>query len=228
MVKHNNLLANEHFKKQWQRRVKTWLDQPAKKKSRRVHRQLKAVREYPRPVSGLLRPIVRCPTNKYKTKLRFGRGFTLEEIREAKINPLEARGIGISIDYRRKNGSKDDFMVNVQRLLLYKSKLVLFPRKTYNKKGEKNPVPTDEQVKQNFTCDIVPFHGKQKRIRARVITKEEHGSSAYLTLRKEQAKARKVGLPLRKKREETKKQDQQPSLSKKERKKVEKGQDKEE
>jgi len=100
--------------------------------------------------------------------------------------------------------------------------------KLITKREKKNPVPTDEQVKQNFTCDIVPFHGKQKRIRARVITKEEHGSSAYLTLRKEQAKARKVGLPLRKKREETKKQDQQPSLSKKERKKVEKGQDKEE
>ena len=35
----------------------------------------------PRPVDGLLRPAVRCPTIKYNTKLRAGRGFTLEELK---------------------------------------------------------------------------------------------------------------------------------------------------
>jgi len=202
MVKHNNELPNQHFKKAWQTRVKTWLDQPAKKKTRRLHREEKAAKLYPRPVSGSLRPVVRCPTSKYKSKLRFGRGFTLEELREAKINPLEARGIGISIDYRRKNSAKEAFDTNVQRLLLYKSKLIIFPRKTYNKKKERNPVP--EGVTQNKVKGILPIVRKVPKNKARAITDAEKESSAYLTLRKERAKARKVGLPLRKKRDEKK------------------------
>jgi len=220
MVKHNNLLPGEHFKKMWQTRVKTWLDQPAKKKARRLHRQEKAAKEYPRPVSGLLRPIVRCPTNKYKTKLRFGRGFTLEEIRAAKIHPKEARGIGISIDYRRKNGSQDDFNVNVQRLLLYKSKLVLFPRKHFKmqQKGEKQfekvLVPQPEKQTQNNVPDILPIDRSHKRVKPRKISKDEQEKSAYITLRKEFAKQRKVGLPLRKKKEEPKKGGQQTQKKK--------------
>ena len=35
----------------------------------------------PRPVAGPLRPVVRCPTFKYNTKIRAGRGFTLEELK---------------------------------------------------------------------------------------------------------------------------------------------------
>ena len=36
-------------------------------------------------------------------KLRLGRGFTLAELREAKIAPKLARTIGISVDHRRRN-----------------------------------------------------------------------------------------------------------------------------
>lgn len=32
MVKHNNIVPNAHFHKDWQRRVKCFFDQPAKKK----------------------------------------------------------------------------------------------------------------------------------------------------------------------------------------------------
>jgi large subunit ribosomal protein L13e len=61
--------------------VKTWFDQPAKKKSRRLLRLKKATRVAPRPIDGLLKPAVRCPTIKYNLKLRAGRGFTLEELK---------------------------------------------------------------------------------------------------------------------------------------------------
>jgi large subunit ribosomal protein L13e len=81
VLKHNNQLPNQHFRKDWQRRVKTWFDQPGRKKSRRIARIQKAARIAPRPVDGLLRPAVRCPTIKYNTKLRAGRGFTLEELK---------------------------------------------------------------------------------------------------------------------------------------------------
>ena len=79
-MKHNNQLPNGHFHKDWQSRVKTWFDQPGRKKRRRIARTKKAVRIAPRPVE-LLRPAIKCPTIKYNTKLRTGRGFTLDELK---------------------------------------------------------------------------------------------------------------------------------------------------
>ena len=80
-MKHNNQLPNAHFHKFWQDRVKTWFDQPGRKHRRRSARITKAASEAPRPIDGLLRPAVRCMTLKYNTKLRAGRGFTLEELK---------------------------------------------------------------------------------------------------------------------------------------------------
>ena len=75
------MLPNAHFKKHWERYVRTWFNQPGKKKRRRQKRLEKAARVAPRPVAGLLRPVVRCPTFKYNTKVRAGRGFSLEELK---------------------------------------------------------------------------------------------------------------------------------------------------
>lgn len=36
MVKHNNEVPHQHFKKDWQSYVKTWFNQPARKKRRRL------------------------------------------------------------------------------------------------------------------------------------------------------------------------------------------------
>ena len=79
--KHNNMLTHGHFHKDWQRFVKTWFNQPGRKKRRRQTRLKKAARIAPRPVAGPIRPVVRCPTFRYNTKLRAGRGFTLEELK---------------------------------------------------------------------------------------------------------------------------------------------------
>lgn len=79
----NGVVPNAHFKKHWERYVKTWFDQPGKKKRRRAKRLEKAKRLVPRPVKAL-RPIVRCPTLKYNTKVRAGRGFTIEELKVGK------------------------------------------------------------------------------------------------------------------------------------------------
>ncbi len=35
MVKHNNQVPNQHFKKKWQLHVRTWFNQPARKERRR-------------------------------------------------------------------------------------------------------------------------------------------------------------------------------------------------
>ena len=80
-MKHNNVLPNAHFKKDWDRRVKTWFNQAGQKRRRRLLRKEKAAAIAPRPACGLLRPVVRCPTQKYNMKTRLGRGFTLRELK---------------------------------------------------------------------------------------------------------------------------------------------------
>lgn len=44
----------------------------------------KAKAQFPRPVAGSLKPVVRGQTVKYNAKQRLGRGFTLEELKVGK------------------------------------------------------------------------------------------------------------------------------------------------
>jgi large subunit ribosomal protein L13e len=129
IVKHNNILPNQHFRKQWAERVRTWLDQPKRKERRRRARAVKAAAVAPRPVDKL-RPVVRCQTVRYNMRVRAGRGFTLEELKAAGVNAKLAPTIGISVDTRRTNKSKETLDENVARLKAYVSKLVLAPLHT--------------------------------------------------------------------------------------------------
>ena len=81
MAKHNNIIPNAHFRKDWQRYVRTWFNQPARKKGRSDNRIKKARKVAPRPVAGNLLPVVRCPTFKYNSRVRGGRGFSLQELK---------------------------------------------------------------------------------------------------------------------------------------------------
>ena len=83
--------------------MKCHFNQPGKKKARRVARAAKNAALAPRPAAGMVRPVIRCMTFKYNTKVRFGRGFTLEELKEAGISKKKAGTIGISVDHRRRN-----------------------------------------------------------------------------------------------------------------------------
>ena len=62
---------------------------------------------FPRPVAGALRPVVRGQTKRYNTKVRAGRGFTLDELKAAGIPPKHAQTVGICVDHRRKNRSEE-------------------------------------------------------------------------------------------------------------------------
>ncbi|KAI8621620.1 ribosomal protein L13e-domain-containing protein [Chytriomyces sp. MP71] len=158
VVSHNNVLPNQHFRKGWQTRVKTWFDQPGAKKTRRVNRIKKAALIAPRPVDGLFRPAVRAPTVRYNLKLRAGRGFSLDELKAAGINRKEARTIGISVDHRRKNRSVEGLESNAARLAEYKSKLILFPRKLNRVKkadSDKATLATATQVTVSTVLPIV-------------------------------------------------------------------------
>ena len=130
------VLHDNHFRKDWQRRVKTWFDQPGRKLRRRVARKEKAASLGVRPVKPL-RPAVRGQTVRYNIKLREGRGFTLAELKEAGIGRKEARGVGIVVDHRRRNLSVEGKNLNVERLKAYKERLIVFPRNAKKpKKGD--------------------------------------------------------------------------------------------
>merc|ERR1712048_1178111 len=114
--------------------MRTWLDQAGRKKRRSNNRKAKVAKLFPRPAAGLLRPVVHPPTQRYNMKLRLGKGFTLDELRAAKIPVKRALTIGISVDHRRRNRCAESLQANVDRLKLYISKLRIFPKKA-GKKG---------------------------------------------------------------------------------------------
>jgi len=181
MVKHNNIIPNQHFKKDWQRYVKTWFNQPAQKKIRRERRIAKAAKIAPRP-THTLKPVVRCPTNKYNTKLRAGRGFTLEEVRAAGLIPREARTIGIAVDHRRRNRSEESFARNVARLKEYKKRLVVFPVRGRKTKLDSSREECSKGV-QIFDREIIPVKTRARSLGARAITQKELEDEVFGRLR---------------------------------------------
>ncbi|KAM0934069.1 putative ribosomal protein L13e [Dioscorea sansibarensis] len=197
MVKHNNVVPNGHFKKHWQNYVKTWFNQPARKTRRRIARQKKAVKIFPRPTAGPLRPIVQCQTLKYNMKPRAGRGFTLEELKAAGIPKKLAPTIGIAVDHRRKNRSLEGLQSNVQRLKTYKAKLVIFPRRARKfKSGDSAPeeLATATQVQGTY----IPIVREQPSVELVKVTDEMKSFSAYGKLRVERMNKRQVGARLKK------------------------------
>jgi large subunit ribosomal protein L13e len=146
--------------------VKTFFEQPAKRKKRQIAREEKAVKLNPRPLN-YLRPIIHCPTRRYNMKVRYGRGFTIEELKIAGLNPRFARTIGISLDWRRQDTNLESRDLNVKRLKAYLSKLILFPSKTSRKleakaaKGEPMKDVKKEGAKPRKT--LLPEATKEKR-----------------------------------------------------------------
>merc|ERR1712080_173578 len=89
-------------------------------------------------------------------------------LKATKIGKKEAPTIGIAVDFRRRNRSQETFRKNVDRLKLYKSKLVLFPRN--RKKGKKGEATKEEcaSAKQIIGCKIVLPIKKEKKQKEKV------------------------------------------------------------
>ncbi|PAV21933.1 60S ribosomal L13 [Pyrrhoderma noxium] len=186
---HNNVLHDNHFRKDWQRRVRTWFDQPGRKLRRRDARKAKAAALGVRPLEPL-RPAVRAQTVRYNTKIREGRGFTLAELKEAGIGKKEARGVGIVVDHRRRNLSEEGKALNVERLKAYKAKLIVFPRKAGKpKKGDS----TGDDLIAATTRIALPLPSGAAHEAPRQITAEEREFEAYRTLREYRSEARYEG-----------------------------------
>lgn len=198
-IRGNRVIPNAHFHKDWQKYIKTWFDQPARKKRRHQKRVEKAKRIAPRPLKKL-RPIVRCPTARFNMRVRQGRGFTLEELKAAGISPKVAQTIGIAVDKRRKNKSVESLQQNVQRLREYKSKLILFP---INSKRPKKGDASEQECRltEQVTGHVLPIkRGKHsgETEAPRKVTPAEAKFSAFHTAR--QARANKKLAPGRAKK----------------------------
>ncbi|KAF7871892.1 hypothetical protein EAF04_003999 [Stromatinia cepivora] len=195
-IKHNQQIAHNHFRKDWQRRVRVHFDQPGRKLRRRNARLAKTAAVAPRPID-LLRPVVRCPTIKYNRRVRAGRGFTLAELKEAQIPRKLAPTIGISVDARRQNLSVESLKANVDRLKSFRARLILFPRKLGQpKKGDstKEEVAslkeTSSRVKN--ALPITTVEGGFSEISKSDMPKPVEGG-AYRKLRVARSDARLVG-----------------------------------
>jgi len=201
MPKHNNQIPNAHFHKAWQNHVKTWFNQPAKKKSRRIARAKRAAAIFPRPVEGPLRPVVHCPTVRYNSKRRLGRGFTLTEVRGAGLTKQFAQTIGIAVDYRRRNRSEGAYNENVRRLKQYRSQLILWPKRKENKNHPRKSfeaAPEDREKATQHQGALLPFKTYKGSVVSSQKLRPMGKGSAYVTLRRARADEKYLGL--RKKR----------------------------
>uniref|UniRef100_A0A061RM48 60S ribosomal protein L13 n=2 Tax=Tetraselmis sp. GSL018 TaxID=582737 RepID=A0A061RM48_9CHLO len=210
-MKHNNVIPNGHFKKKWQNYVKTWFNQPARKIRRRNARAEKARKVFPRPVDGPLRPAVRCQTVRYNMKQRLGRGFSLEELKEAGISKKVAPTIGIAVDHRRRNKSLEAMQENVNRLKAYKSNLVIFPRRQ-NKPKAGDASAEELKTASQLTGKLMPIKATKAPMEYMAITDEMKGFNAYAQLRLERMNKRLEGI--RKKRAEQKAQEEKDAAMK--------------
>lgn len=200
MVKHNNVICNEHFRKDWQRYVKTFFDQPMRKKKRNLRRKEKAARLAPRP-ADLLRPEVNCPSIRYNSKVRLGRGFSPEELRACNLSPKTARNIGISVDKRRKNKSEESFDRNVKRLKAYMAKLVVLTKKTkeQHRKDPASALNTDNTARTQAGVRAIKKKLQVVTLSSIPIT------GAYATLRYARHQNQMVGPRYKKLKEEAEK-----------------------
>ncbi|CAG5130076.1 unnamed protein product [Candidula unifasciata] len=155
----------------------------------------------PRPVGGLVRPIVRCSTFKYNTKIRLGRGFTLDELKAAGVNKKVTSNIIISVDYRRRSMSIESLQQDVQRLKEYKTKLIIFPRKE-GKPGKVDASTEELKVAKQLTGPtVLPLEITFKPQKARVPTDDERNHNAFVSLRQARINAKLIGLREKKKKE---------------------------
>lgn len=134
----------------------------------------------------------------YNTKLRSGRGFTLEELKAAGITARVARTVGIAVDHRRSNKSEESLQLNAQRLKEYKARLVVFPRKTRSpKKGDASAEEIKNATQLHGTIVAAPKAAAAVTFTA--VTQEMKDFKAFSTLRNARNDARMVGNRLTKK-----------------------------
>ena len=196
MPAHNNAMQRPHLRKHWKKWVKTFFNQPAKKHKRLQKRKERASKLFPRPLNAL-RPVVAKCTARYSGQPRLGRGFSLEELRQAGLHPSFARSIGIAVDHRRTNKSVESLQRNIKKLKGFVEKLVLLPRKTGKPKKGNNGVLSDAtevpQLVQNTNRKVLGAPEIALREKPGTISKVMKDFKAYRQLRLERTNQKWAG-----------------------------------
>merc|ERR1712083_769830 len=158
----------------------------ANKLKRLNRRKAKADRMAPRPLEKL-RPVVSSATRRYAGKVRYGRGFTLQEVKAAKLSAGFCRTVGIAVDHRRTNTSEHQLQMNVDRLNSYKDKLILFPRRENKpKKGlinDSTAAQLESPAAKVQTVGNLPIAHPSQEPEFAAITAELKNAKVYRTLR---------------------------------------------
>ena len=193
MPAYNNAIQRPHLRKHYQKWIKTWFNQPARKFRRISKRRDLAESSFPRPIRKL-QPEVSKPTFRYTGQRRLGRGFSLQELAEVKLNPAFARTIGVRVDHRRTNKSVESLQRNVKRLKAYLAKLVLLPRKadkpkkgTWGRLGDK---AEKVELTQEARPEVLDAQRASRRVKGEKISAEQSKFRAHAYLRLEMAKKR--------------------------------------
>lgn len=214
MVKGNHMISNGHFHKYWQRHIRTWFNQPARKVRRRDNRIKKAKAVFPRPAKGPIRPIVHCPSQRYNTKIRPGRGFTLSELKGAGLTKGFAQTIGIGVDPRRQSKSVESRQANIQRLKEYRSKLILFPIHP-NKKLRKGEATEEERkVATQLKGVVMPITNSKPKVTLAPITEKMKKYGAFEAVRQARLLARHAGARAKKAKDAAENENNQPGEKK--------------
>jgi large subunit ribosomal protein L13e len=150
-------------------------------------------------------------TQRYSSKVRYGRGFSLQELAKAKISPDFARSVGIAVDHRRHDPNEETLQLNVQRLESYKSKLILFPRREGKpKKGDIADSTADKlkaAVAQNTTKHVIEKPARKVRQTPKKITKEISGVKVFRKLRQLRTNEKYHGKRVKKAKEDAEKKE---------------------
>ena len=132
-------------------------------------------------------------------KIRYGRGFTLQELRTAGLTPAFARSVGIAVDHRRQNLCVESLQSNVARLEQYKNRLILFPNQADKyKKGEiadstAEKLQSAEAKQQNTDLHLMEKKAPKLREKPVKITSEMKDAKVFRRIRQERVNQRYGG-----------------------------------
>ena len=149
-------------------------------------------------------------TQRYSSKVRYGKGFSLQELSKAKISPAFARSVGIAVDQRRHDPNEETLQLNVQRLESYKTKLILFPRK--ENKIRQGDIPDTAQiakstVAQDTSKHIIEKAARKVRQTSKKITKDITEVKVFRKLRQLRINEKYHGKRVKKAKEEAAKKE---------------------
>lgn len=104
-----------------------------------------------------------------------------------------AATIGISVDHRRRNRCLESLERNVKRLMLYKTHLVVFPRRTKKTRRTDAMDVCRRKYPQVSVDTVVPPLSSKAAVECRVISEEERSFEAFAALRRARKEAKLVG-----------------------------------